>query len=589
LANETPQLVGEQRMENAKRPWSASLLEMRIGTFHAMPKKTLRALFHRRRSSKLLFAVALSTFVVTFIAAFALRVSLARGRLSIPPIYDDVVYLYWSQQILHAPPHSSIFSVLYQMLDQHSPLTTLFGVVGYTLFEAGDVGPYIVAATALVPFVTVCALLLEGLPLLAIIGIIGAVGSLPILRNFVTEFRPEPAWAALTAISAIAFFRMDLFSCTRRRQIAVGLLIGLTVISKPTTSPLTMVILAGAFLAAGAVSFIEQRRSGSPPRLQSIAAGVATVLIAALVVIIPVGAIIGHEIYNYIVWVMSDVSTQVKYEGGFVEHALFYSTRSSGRLMLGASFPIFLTIWIAGIAYVALRQPSLLPRILAVLLVVLMSYAVPSASVVKFVWFGAAFYSILIIATLYLIGLLYRLPNEVRLPPYLKVWIPRSIFVIGVVLFFRFNLMDQPSQLFGMDAEARADLTDRTERTWSILEAAKRIRMASESPGRVSNVMTIASEPIVGSVISLYGIKEGLPIRALEFSYARSVDELVQSLPEMDYVVVAPSSKQALSGAMLGDGLRAVMNERQDFSRIATVPLRSGVTANIYERNLKEN
>jgi hypothetical protein len=113
--------------------------------------------------------------------------------------------------------------------------------------------------------------------------------------------------------------------------------------------------------------------------------------------------------------------------------------------------------------------------------------------------------------------------------------------------------------------------------------------MASEAPGHVSNVMTIASEPIVGSDISLYGIKENLPIRALEFSYAQSVDELVERLPEMDYVVVAPSSKQALSGAMLGDGLLAVMNDRPDFSRIATLPLRSGVTANVYERNQKGN
>jgi hypothetical protein len=412
---------------------------------------------------------------------------------------------------------------------------------------------------------------------------------LPILRNFATEFRPEPAWGTLTAISAIAFFAMDVFRCTRRKQIAVGLLAGLAVISKPTTSPLTMAILAVAFLAASVVNFIEQRRSGSPPRFQSIVAGTATVLISALVVIVPVGAIIGHEIYGYITWVMRDISTQVKYEGSFADHALFYPTRASGRQMLGASFPIFLTIWIVGISYTARWQPAVLPRILAVFLVVLVSYAVPSASVVKFVWFGAAFYSILIIATLYLIGLLYRLPNDVRLPPSSKVWLPRCIFAVGIVLFFRFNLMDQPSQLFSMDVEARADLTDRTERTWSVLQAAERVRMASEAPGHVSNVMTIASEPIVGSDISLYGIKENLPIRALEYSYAQSVDELVKRLPEMDYVVVAPSSKQALTGAMLGDALLAVMNDRPDFSRIATLPLRSGVTANIYERNQKGN
>src|SRR5260370_11167145 len=110
-------------------------------------ESTSGAPFALRRSSKLLFALALSIFVVTFITAVALTASVARGRLSIPPMYDDVVYLYWSQQLIHAPPHTSIFSALYQMLDHHSPLPTLFGIVGYNLFHRGDRWPYIVVNT----------------------------------------------------------------------------------------------------------------------------------------------------------------------------------------------------------------------------------------------------------------------------------------------------------------------------------------------------------------------------------------------------------------------------------------------------------
>src|SRR5258708_19875688 len=116
-------------------------------------------------------------------------------------------------------------------------------------------------------------------------------------------------------------------------------------------------------------------------------------------------------------------------------------------------------------------------------------------------------------------GLLSNMPSHLRLRPPPTVWLLRSIFALGIVLFFSSNLMDQPSRLFSMDAAARADLTDRSERTWSVLQAAKRARMVSEAPGHVSNVMTIASEPIIAAFTSLYAMNENSPIRPLEFTY----------------------------------------------------------------------
>ena len=105
------------------------------------------------------------------------------------------------------------------------------------MIKAGDISPYIVTVSHLILFVFACVLVLRRLPAMAIIGIACAISASPAMRNFVTEFRPEPDWASLTAISVMAFFEMDNFEGARIKQIGLGLLVGLAVISKPTTSP----------------------------------------------------------------------------------------------------------------------------------------------------------------------------------------------------------------------------------------------------------------------------------------------------------------------------------------------------------------
>jgi hypothetical protein len=529
----------------------------------------------------------LSIAIVTFVTTLALRRSMQSGRLSIPPQYDDVTYLYWSQSVLHAAPRQSIFATAYQILDQHSPLTTLFGFVGYSLIKAGDIGPYIVAAIHLTLFVFACVLVLRRLPAMAIIGIACAIGAIPALPNFAAEFRPEPAWASLTAVSVIAFFALDIFDAARIKQIGLGLLVGLAVISKPTTSPFTIIVLGTAFLASGLVYYHEKRIGGSPPPLRVIVTGAATLWAAALLVIIPIGAIIGRQIYDYIMWVMRDISDQFGSREGFVDQSLFYSFGIGGQQMLGRALPVLLAIWGLGFGYVVLLRRSTLPRIFALFVVVLISYAIPSASAVKSVWFSSAFDAIFIITTVYLIALLYEPFAELFSHPPARAMISALVGIVGVGLLLAFSPSRERSKVFEMDPNSRAEVTDRTARIWAVLREHELVRMHSEPRSHVSNVMTIAVKPIMGYVISLYAVKDDLPMRDIDLTYARSLDELLAKLPNVDYVVVQPSFQHFLSGASLGDSLSNAMNARLDFSRIASLPLQeSGAVANIYERKI---
>jgi hypothetical protein len=73
---------------------------------------------------------------------------------------------------------------------------------------------------------------------------------------------------------------------------------------------------------------------------------------------------------------------------------------------------------------------------------------------------------------------------------------------------------------------SRADVTDRTARIWSVLRGRELVRLRTAPPDHVSNVMTIAVRPIVGYLISLYGVKEDLPIRSLELAYAHTLEQI---------------------------------------------------------------
>src|ERR1700733_1689945 len=122
----------------SKRPLDAKI----VGLKHKQPGRTHSLAAPAGRAAFL--ATPVAVFLV--IAMVSLWRSMEIGRLSMPPYYDDVVYLFWSQLVMHSAAHQSFFATAYQMIDQHSPLTTIFGVAGYSLVPTGELGPYIVGS-----------------------------------------------------------------------------------------------------------------------------------------------------------------------------------------------------------------------------------------------------------------------------------------------------------------------------------------------------------------------------------------------------------------------------------------------------------
>src|ERR1700722_2325596 len=158
---------------------------------------------------------------------------------------------------------------------------------------------------------------------------------------------------------------------------------------------------------------------------------------------------------------------------------LFYSFGFGGQLMLGRALPVLLAIWGLSFGYAAVWRRSALPRIFALFVVVLISYAIPSATVVKLIWFGSAFDAIFITTTVYLIALLYEQFAESFSHPGARAIISSLVDVAGIGLLLASNLRGEPSGISKMGATSRAELTERTARIWSVLRDRELVRLQS--------------------------------------------------------------------------------------------------------------
>src|ERR1700728_4521 len=89
-----------------------------------------------------IFALALALSAI--VTHLSLALSSEYGRLSVPPLYDDVSYFVAAARWLSEAATLSYWSDLYAMLDQHSPFTTLIAAIGLAMVPHGYAGPYLV-------------------------------------------------------------------------------------------------------------------------------------------------------------------------------------------------------------------------------------------------------------------------------------------------------------------------------------------------------------------------------------------------------------------------------------------------------------
>jgi hypothetical protein len=225
-------------------------------------------------------AVAALAGALTTVTAFlSLRLAQQFGRLSVPPLYDDVTYFVAAARWLDAAPTHGIAADLYGLLQQHAPFSTLTAIVGFTLFPDGYVGPFAVNAVVILAFLLGIARLTWRWPLVDVATCLVAAASVPVFWQTMTEARPDLPWGLALGLATGAVLYRPLLNRSRWSILILGVLCGLAASIKPSAFPASLTLIV---LAAGAQLVCESLESDARTfRAAVTRAGLPAVIFAA--------------------------------------------------------------------------------------------------------------------------------------------------------------------------------------------------------------------------------------------------------------------------------------------------------------------
>ena len=205
------------------------------------------------------------------------------GRLSSVPYYDDVGYFRYGVDISENLHEKGAYGAIYhlQHYGAHAPFSEF--LAGLTVYFNGYSPKAIYTANVFVIIIYLCFLVyfFNSLKTPIQFALLACFLSLPFATMSVVEFRPDMAWAIWLGFTAIfVVTRRDYFQKISP-TIWFGLLISFTLLTKPTTFPMTLMICGLGFSGRLVLEFFQPSR----PSIGNISKRVAVRLLVLLGII----------------------------------------------------------------------------------------------------------------------------------------------------------------------------------------------------------------------------------------------------------------------------------------------------------------
>ncbi len=354
------------------------------------------------------------------------------GRLSVVPIYDDVVYLIDGLkrlEVLYSSGIVGFFADLY-IHPAHSPFTAVASTFGF-LFSGGAVwGPYLLNSAWVFVFSGLALVVLRELNVWSRIGIVAAVLAAPMLGSVVAEFRPDPVWGLLVGFSLAILASIDVVHARPSRLFVLGMLFGVAALAKPTASPATVLVLGVGLAMQIGVSLIAQKSWS----IESFVRRAVIVFFGAALLVTPYIVTNGLGILSYILTVMGSESTVWRTDASTLGHITYYLNRSTGSRVLGWIwyFAIPLLILCGSILTYA-KDKRALSAFAGIGSALAMAYAIVTVSEVKSAMIGSILYGTIIAAVTWSLGqIVSHVPIRrsmvcfVGILIFLTQWVPRA-------------------------------------------------------------------------------------------------------------------------------------------------------------------
>lgn len=532
---------------------------------------------------RIFFLVVLAAGIAAIVATRSLEASRLHGRLSVPPLYDDVSYFLDAVRWINAAKDQSIFASVWSLLHDHAPFSTLVAVIGLGLFPGSFIGPYLVHAVVVFAFLLGIVRLIWSRPVLEIGACLIAVSCVPVLWHTVTEARPDLPSGLAIGLAAGAIVHRSVLDRSARALAGLGIACGLAASIKPTSFFAALALFGSAFAIRLFVDCIE----AGGLRI-SIRRAVGALMWFVLPLIAMTALLIGPalvETVTYILHVFVGQRDLWTTGESFWAGLLRFSLGGEGQFGLHYWFAIGLALMLLRLVLAAVQDRTALLDGVVLLAAVLIAYAIPSVAKIKTYYFGAMFYGLFIVAMVLNCcaclalaeALLARfdLGNDIRR----HLLTASRVLALALVaqLFVRHVVIGQISTATPLSAQQQDSIRLATERLWSLLRDIKH-----ERPGPLY-VGFSSPYPVTSATIQLYAAQAKMDLVIRNELYHRTAQATGDALLQSDILVLSSSIPHTLVGPRVGDELIARLDADKKLCVLDTQTF-ADVTLRVYRR-----
>jgi hypothetical protein len=475
------------------------------------------------------YSILLIIFMIVLLAniSHSFRV----GRLSAPPLYDDVSYFASAIKILAFSEGKGLASIVVAFLSNpvHAPLSTATGIFGFWLIGPNPVSAYIANAWILAVYLVSISTASKPLNnLLSRVLFVSIFMFVPASHAIVNEFRPDMAAGLLFGLAGYAICNVNFEVLSRQRSIEIGLLAAVAMIAKPSALIITGPMLGFAFICALLIQF--QILGGD---FRAIIARTLPGLFSFGLIIIPFLLLWGASTFSYIYQALITNADIWRTPGDWIFHWTYHSFGMGGKQALGpfliAGLIIFTVDFIA-----VLKERSNIEsrRIILFYLFLVVIYLGMSTTNEKTVFQGSFFYFPFVIGIAHsLIRLIIK--HRENWADKDKVTVTFLAIIVAVVVVF------SPLTSTYTIASATQKISFHAYNE-AVFQISERINKMMNTPGCIHDNYKIVDTspdpfPSIGIVFAL--ATQGIKLENNSSYLSKSFDELVVKLADTDFVL----------------------------------------------------
>lgn len=513
--------------------------------------------------------------VTSLFTVVCLQYSIRHGRLLFPPYFDDIGYFVDAAQRLKILQEQGFVAFWSNYVNSvpHSPFASLLALMAFMVLGWHEWAPYAATGLLVFAFLLFVDRLVCQLPTPQRALVLAYVLTVPFLANVVTEFRPDIPWGISVAVgTSWPLLRGETF----RPRIDSGLMgafFGLALLIKPSTAPLTVLLLgcAAMWFLLPAWSRREQPFFELPrPTLALLMIAVSAVVAA------PHYSLAFGHVAQYTSRVLGPESDIWSLTGGVLDHAVYYVTGPGGRVTLGIHAWIAGTVTCMALAWALARgRWRILIEHAPLALGVLVAYLVPTILTVKNRHLGAAFATLVVVVAVLVLRNCLLLGGDTVAG---RRWGSLSLALLVLVALVRY---ESPIHLGSPGAGAAVH----RQRIFSeIYESIKsRITLGNE---RV--LVTATGRAVNSAALAFNSIREGMTLNFSDASKVATMNEFWQVFAEEEFVVAFEPGfawiNVTLPSTRIQGAILSALRSRSDYCVGAVVPGPNGKRAFLLEK-----